>query len=72
MDSFRNTSVERDTIGSGCGSVGRVVAANSRGPRLESSHLQKNYIEYLLSTVLKRRKNKEKEAGDGPFFKKEI
>ena len=49
-------------IGSGCGSVGRAVATNTRGLRFKSSHLQK-FI-YILSTVncvLKRRK-KEKEA----------
>ena len=28
-------------MGSGGGSVGRVVASNSRGPRFESSHRQK-------------------------------
>ena len=39
----------------GCGSVGRAVASNSRGPRFESNHWQK-FIELLLSTVLKRRK----------------
>ena len=27
--------------GSGCGSVGRAVTSNSRGPRFESSHRQK-------------------------------
>ena len=29
-----------------CGSVDRAVASNSRGPRFESSHPQKNYIEH--------------------------
>ena len=28
-------------LGSGCGSVGRAVASNSRGTRFESSHWQK-------------------------------
>ena len=48
-------------MGSVCGSVGRVVASNSRGPQFESSH-QKTFILniYLLSTVLKRRKKKSK------------
>ena len=36
--------------GSGCGSVGRVVASNSRGPRFESSHWQ-NFI-YILNICL--------------------
>ena len=37
--------------GSGCGSVGRVVASDTRGPRLESRH-QKNlfiFIEHLFT-----------------------
>ena len=28
------------SMGSGCGSVGRTVASDSRGPRFESSHRQ--------------------------------
>ena len=31
---------KNDLEGSGCGSVGRVVASNTRGPRFESSHRQ--------------------------------
>ena len=44
--------------GSGCGSVGRAVASNTRGPRFESSHRQKFYIEHLFTVncVMKRRK----------------
>ena len=40
-------------MGSGCGSVGRVVASDIRGPRFESSHWQNLYILNicLLSTV---------------------
>ena len=41
-------------LGSGCGSVGRAVASDTRGPRFESSHWQKFiYIMNicLLSTV---------------------
>ena len=30
-------------LGSGCGSVGRVVAFNTRGPRFDSSHRQNLY-----------------------------
>ena len=53
-----------------CGSVGRAVASDTRCPRFESSHRQK-IIEHLITVncVLKRR-NKEKEVGNGPFFKK--
>ena len=61
---------------SGCGSVGRVVASNSRGPRFESSHRQ-NFIYMLniclLSTVCWKDENKEKKgAGNGPFFIKKV
>ena len=40
-------------VGSGCGSVGRAVASDTRGPRFESSHRQNLFV---TSTVLKRRK----------------
>ena len=60
-------------MGGGCGSVGRAVASNTRGPRFESSHRQ-NFIFILniclLSTVFWKDENKEKEAGCGPFKKK--
>ena len=60
------------TMGSGCGSVGRAVASDTRGQRFESSHQQKFiYILNicLLSTVYRKDENKEKEAGKGPFKK---
>ena len=47
--SFYNKQV----LGSGCGSVGRAVAFDSRGPRFESSHRKKIMI---MTTVLKRQK----------------
>ena len=46
-------------LGSGCGSVGRAVASNIRGPRFKSSHRQKFiYFEHLfpINCVFKRRK----------------
>ena len=45
--------------GSGCVSVGRAVASDTRGPRFESSHRQKFiYIKHLFTVncVLKRQK----------------
>ena len=37
-------------LGSGCGSVGRAVTSNSRGPRFESSHQQQFiYIEHVFT-----------------------
>ena len=38
---------ENTHLGSGCGSVGRVIAFDTRGPRFESSHFQT----FLLSIV---------------------
>ena len=55
--------------GSGCGAVGRAVAFNTRGPGFESSHRQLLLNIYLLLTVCRKDENKEKEAGNGPFFK---
>ena len=55
--------------GSGCGSVGRAVASDTRGPRFESSHII--YIEHSFSVnCIEKTKIKLKEAGNGPFFKK--
>ena len=56
-------------MGSGCGSVGRAVASNARGPRFESSHRQK-FIFNIYCQLYWKDENKEKEAGTGPFFKK--
>ena len=58
VDCFLNLLI---LLGSGCGSVGRAVALNTRGPRFDSSHRQKFILNIclltcLLSTVLKRRK----------------
>ena len=49
-----------------CGSVGRVVASNTRGPRFKSSHWQKFiYIEHLLTVncILKKRKKSKRWPG---------
>ena len=56
--------------GSGCGSVGRAVASNSRGLRLESRHRQKNYIEHFAVCCIKKTKIKKKRPGRAHFFKK--
>ena len=57
-------------VGSGCGVVDRGVASDTRGPGFESSHRQLLLNIYLLLTVCRKDKNKEKEAGNGPFLKK--
>ena len=43
---FNNTK----TWGSGCGSVGKAVASNTRGPLFESSHRQ-NFISNVFSQL---------------------
>ena len=59
---------------SGCGSVGRAVASDTRGPRFESNHRQKfiniEQLLYTVNCVLKRRKIKKKRPGMAHFFKK--
>ena len=50
-------------LGSGCDSVGRAVASDTRGPRIESSHWQNILNMDLLSTVLKKRKQRKKRPG---------
>ena len=71
LSNIRLAQTPNNVVGSGCGSVGRAVASKSRGPRFESSHRQKFIFTLnicLLSTVYCKDKNKEKEAGNGPFL----
>ena len=58
-------------LGSGCGSVGRAVAYDTRGPRFESSHrlIFKQHLYTLNCNCIEKTKIKEKEAGNGPFLK---
>ena len=58
------------STGSGCGSVGRAVASDTRGSRFESSHWQTFISDIYLFTVncIEKMKIKKKEAGNGPFF----
>ena len=46
--------------GSGCGSVGKAVASNTRGLRFESSHLQILMNLYFLLTVYRKDENKKR------------
>ena len=51
-------------MGSGCGSVGRVVASNTRDPWFKSSHRQKfSYIEHLFTLCIEKTKIKKKRPG---------
>ena len=60
-----------DWLGSGCDSVGRAVDSNSWGPQFESRHQQK-FILNIYFQLYWKDENKEKEAANGPFFKKKI
>ena len=56
--------------GSGCGSVDRAVASDTRDPRFESRHWQ-TFIKHLFTVnCVEKTKIKKKEAGNGPFFLK--
>ena len=57
-------------LGIGCGAVDSLVASDYRGPGFQSSHKQLLLSNYLLLTVCRKDGNKEKEAGNYPFFKK--
>ena len=59
----------KENFGSGCGSVGRAVASNSRGPRFKSSH-QQTFILNTYCQLYFKDENKEIEAENGPFCKK--
>ena len=52
-------------MGQWCGTVGRAVASNTRGPRFESSHRQ--ILDKLSVNCIEKTK-KWKEAGNGPFL----
>ena len=56
--------------GSGCGSVGRAVASDSKGPRSESHHRQNIYIEHFTVNCIEKTKIKKKRPGRAHFFKK--
>ena len=54
-------SINNKDKGSGCGSVGRAVAFDTRGPRFDSSHRQ-NFIEHLfiINRIEKTKINKKR------------
>ena len=55
-------------MGSCCGTVGRAVASDTRGPRFESSHRQ-NFINVFTINCIEKTKIKKKETVNGPFKK---
>ena len=61
---------KKERMGSGCGSVGRAVAFNTRGPRFDSSHWP-NFIEHLfIINCFEKTKINKKWPGMAHFFKK--
>ena len=48
---YANHKLKRHKLGSGCGSVGRAVAYDSRGPWFESSHLQNSYRTFTIKCI---------------------
>ena len=58
-------------MGSGCVSVGRAVASDTRGPRFESSHWQIFISDiYLFTVCIEKMKIKKKRPGMAHFLKK--
>ena len=65
---------KNNELGSGCGSVGRAVASNTRSPWFESSHQQifiQNSCLPIVVNYIEKTQIKKKEAVNG-LFKKEI
>ena len=56
-------------MGSGCGSVERAVASNTRGPWYESSHRQ-YFITNIFTVNCLKNENKKKRPGMAHFLKK--
>ena len=58
------TSRGYSILGSGCGTVGRAVASDSRDPRFESTHLQFLLLSNVgIKTILQLRKQRKKRPG---------
>ena len=55
--------------GSGCGSVGRAVASDTRGPWFESSHWQKFILNIVYCQLYWKDDNKEKRGQEWPIKK---
>ena len=64
-------AVKCQTLGSGCGSVGRAVASDSRGTGFESSHRQKFILIIYCQLLMKRRKWRKSDR-EWPIFIKNV
>ena len=47
----------------GCGSFGLAVASDTRGPRFESSHRQKNYEQLITANCIEKKELNKKRPG---------
>ena len=54
-------------MGSGCDSVGRAVASDTRGPLFISNHHKTLYYLYNAKCTIEKNENKEKEVRDEQF-----
>ena len=59
----------QSAVGSGCGSFGRAVSTDSRGPRFESCHRQKKYSMFTVNCIVKTKIKKKK---PGPVHLKNV
>ena len=59
-------------LSSGCCSVGRAVATETRGPRFKSSHLQNLYWNLFTIDCIEKTKIKKIEAGNGSLKNKTL
>ena len=68
IDYFRQNQIKTEQSG-GCGSVGRAVAFDTKGPRFDSSHRQ-NFIEHLfIINCIEKTKINKKRPGMAHFLK---
>ena len=58
-------------LGNGCGSVGRAVAADTKGPWFQTSPRQLLVNHFFPITVVEKTKIKEKRPGMGYYYKKQ-
>ena len=62
INNLKTTHKQNNENDSGCGSVGRVVASDTRGLQFESSHRQ-NFIHVFTINCIEKTKLKKKRPG---------
>ena len=65
----KHVSVTSMLKGSGCGSVGKAVASDNRGPRFKPSHRRSFYWALLIVSCVEKTKIKKKRPGMAHFKK---